>query len=122
MSIGEQARKSGLEESSMCIHKLRYAALTAILFCLCCALAACGKSVTGTYTDPASGFTLELKSGGEATITFMGNSGPCTYKVDGNQVAVTCQGQAGGGVFTIQSDGSLAPPPGAPMPILKKTK
>lgn len=106
----------------MCIHKLRYAALTAILVCLCCALAACGKSVTGTYTDPASGFTLELKSGGEATITFMGNSGPCTYKVDGNQVAVTCQGQAGGGVFTIQSDGSLAPPPGAPMPILKKTK
>jgi len=66
----------------MCIHKLRCAALTAILVCLCCALAGCGKSVTGTYSDPASGFTLELKSGGEATITFMGNSGPGTYKVE----------------------------------------
>src|ERR1017187_10551061 len=106
----------------MCIHNLRCAALTAILVCLCCALAGCGKSVTGTYTDPASGYTLELKSGGEATITFMGNSGSCTYKVDGNQVAVTCQGGGGGGVFTIQSDGSLRPRAGAPMPTLKKTK
>jgi hypothetical protein len=80
----------------MCIHKLGCAALTAILVCLCCALAGCGKSVTGTYSDPASGFTLELKSGGEATITFMGNSGPCTYKVDGNQVTVSLRFKATG--------------------------
>ena len=106
----------------MRMNRLRYAALTAVLACLCCVLAACGKSVTGTYSDAASGLTLELKSGGEATITFMGTSGPCNYKVDGNQVTLTCQGSAGGGVFTIQNDGSLAPPAGAPMPVLKKTK
>jgi len=106
----------------MNIQKIRYAALTAVLVSLCFVLAACGKSVTGTYTDAASGFTLELKSGGEATITFMGSSGPCTYTTASNQVTVTCQGSAGGGVFTIQNDGSLAPPAGAPMPVLKKTK
>ena len=106
----------------MRIQELRYIALTGFLICLCCILAACGKSVTGTYTDQASGFTLELKSGGEATITLAGTSGQCNYKVDGNQVTITCQGNGGGGVFTIQSDGSLAPPPGALLPTLKKTK
>jgi hypothetical protein len=35
---------------------------------------------------------------------------------------LNCQGQPAGMVFTINSDGSLAPPPDTLIPVLKKTK
>jgi hypothetical protein len=79
--------------------------------------AGCG-GVTGTYSDPTGGVSVELKSGGAATFTFAGQSSPCTYTTSGKQVSLTCQGQTT--VFTIQDDGSLAGPPGSIMPPLKK--
>lgn len=37
----------------------------------------CGSSVQGTYSDPMGAFTLELKSGGKAAFTFMGETAQC---------------------------------------------
>src|SRR5689334_506161 len=81
---------------------------------------ACGKSVQGTYSDNAGAFVLELKSGGKASFTFAGETMPCTYKADGNQVALQCATDTI--VFTIHDDGSLTGPPGSFMGALRKTK
>lgn len=92
---------------------------TAVLILVC---AACGSGVKGTYSDPSGGFVLDLKSGGSASFTFAGDTAPCTYKVDGNNLTLNCQGQAGTAVFTIHDDGSLTGPPGSFMPALRKAK
>jgi hypothetical protein len=91
------------------------------LFCLSCLLAGC-SSVTGTYADTTGSFGLDVQSGGKATMTFMGISSACTYTTSGKQLTLTCPGQPGGEVFTVNSDGSLAPPPDTLIPVLKKTK
>ena len=91
------------------------------LFCLCCMLAGC-SSVTGTYADASGTFGLDVQSGGKATLRFMGDSAPCTYTSTSKQLTLNCQGQPAGEVFTINSDGSLAPPPDTLIPVLKKTK
>jgi hypothetical protein len=94
--------------------------LVLVLTVACLAvLAGCG-GVAGTYTDPSGSMVLELKSGGAATFSFMGQTAQCTYATSGNQVTVDCKGEAGKTVFTVQSDGSLAGPPGSLFPPLKK--
>jgi hypothetical protein len=80
----------------------------------------CGSKLQGTYTDSSGAFTLELKSGNQATFTFSGQSGPCTYQSDAHTVNLTCAGQAGALPLTIQSDGSLNGPPGTFLPPLRK--
>ncbi len=92
------------------------------MLCLGGALAGCGPSVTGTYADANGAFGLDVQSGGKATMTFMGMSLPCTYTTSGKQLTLTCQGQPANEVFTVNSDGSLAPPPDTLIPLLKKTK
>ncbi len=82
----------------------------------------CGSSVQGTYSDPNGAFTLELKSGGNAAFTFMGQTAQCTYTVDGNKLMLDCKGDPGKVTFTIHDDGSLTGPPGTFMPALRKTK
>jgi len=84
------------------------------------ALIGCGSGVQGTYSDPSGGFVLDLKSGGNATFTFAGQAASCTYKVDGKQLTLTCQGDTSPTVLTIQNDGSLTGPPGTMMPPLRK--
>ncbi len=81
--------------------------------------AGCG-GVTGTYTAANGALTLVLKSGGDASITFMGQTAPCKYNVNGSTMALTCEGQAGNMNFTIQKDGSLAGPPDSLIPPLQK--
>ena len=51
------------------------------------AVAGC-SSVTGSYIDVegTGAFTLELKSGGAATLTFNGTPLTCTYSANGNKV------------------------------------
>ena len=47
----------------------------------------CGSKMEGTYSQAAGGMiTLDLKSGGKATFTMMGESMPCTYKVKGDKL------------------------------------
>ncbi len=99
----------------------RDAVLTATLVCLICALASCSAGVKGTYSDPSGSFVLEVRSGGEATITFGGDTGKCTYTVDGDKLSLDCPGQAKV-VFTIHDDGSLTGPPGNAIPDLRKRK
>ena len=93
----------------------------ALVLCVAClvVLAGCG-GVQGTYTGADGAMTLELKSGGAATFSFMGQTAQCSYTTSGNQVTVNCKGDAGKTVFTVQSDGSLAGPPGSFFPPLKK--
>ena len=92
-------------------------AFLAIVVALVCA--GC-SSVQGTYADSTGAFVLDLKSGGQATFTFGGQAAPCTYDVNGKSVSVACQGDNSKEVLTIQSDGSLAGPPGSPIPPLRK--
>jgi len=81
---------------------------------------ACGSKVRGTYSDANGAFILELRSGGDASFTFAGETQACTYKVDGNRIALDCKGDKT--VLTIHDDGSLTGPPGTFMPALRKSK
>lgn len=90
----------------------------ACLIAIVCA-AACG-GVQGTYSDTIGAMVLVLKSGGNATFTFAGQSGDCTYTTSGSTVALTCPGQAGAVNFTLGSDGTLAGPPDSFFPPMKK--
>lgn len=82
-------------------------------------IAGCG-GVQGTYTDATGSMTLELKSGGAATFSFMGQTAQCTYVAESNQVTVDCHDAGGKNTFTVQKDGSLTGPPGSFFPPLKK--
>lgn len=95
---------------------------TVALGCLCIALIACGSKLTGTYSAAGGAIMLELQSGGKANLSFAGQTAPCTYTTSGNTVTLACPGQAGSLALTVQSDGSLAGPPGSFIPPLQKTK
>jgi hypothetical protein len=82
----------------------------------------CGSSMEGTYSDPSRAVLLELKSGGKANITFMGDVEDCTYNISRPHLNLSCNGSAGNIVFTIHDDGSLTGPPGSFMPGLRKEK
>ena len=85
-------------------------------------LSGCGKNVKGTYSDASGTYVLDVKSGSDATLSFLGESTPCTYAVSGDQLNLDCHGQSGKVGFTIHDDGSLTGPPGTAIPALRKTK
>ncbi len=76
--------------------------------------------VQGTYSDPSGAWVLDLKSGGKATLTFYGDSRPCNYTVNDDQISVGCQGEKTKLNFTSHQDGSLSGQDF--MPVLKKSK
>lgn len=83
----------------------------------------CNSGPKGTYTDANGAVILELKSGGKANFTFMGDVEDCTYESSGKQLTLTCKGSpAPVTVFNIHDDGSLTGPPGTFMPPLRKEK
>ena len=100
--------------------KCRSVILAAVLVCLGGCIRFGG--ITGTYTDGAGAFVLDLRSGGEATFTFMGNTAQCTYNQEKDKLNLKCKGDAGNTVMTIHDDGSLTGPPGTFMPVLRKSK
>jgi hypothetical protein len=80
-----------------------------------------GSSVVGTYSN-ANGFvTMDVRSGGQASVTMMGETKTCTYKVDGGQLTLNCP-ETDPIVLTIHDDGSMTPPPGNFIGTLKKSK
>ena len=85
-------------------------------------IAGCNSSPRGTYTDANGAVILELKSGGKANFTFMGDVQDCTYDTSGKQLTLLCKGEAGKTVFNIHDDGSLTGPAGSFMPPLRKEK
>lgn len=86
------------------------------------ALIGCNGGVKGTYSDPNGGVVLELRSGGQASITFMGEIADCSYDTRGKQVLLDCKPPAGKFTFNIHDDGSLTGPAGGFMPTLRKQK
>ncbi len=100
--------------------------VTAILGTSCLIATGCtscgGSGLQGTYSDAAGSTLLELKSGGKANFTWMGQIADCTYTSSGTQVKVSCQGDAGTTVFNVHDDGSLTGPPGSFIPVLTKRK
>src|ERR1700733_7677713 len=79
------------------------------------------QSITGTYTDANGAVILELRSGGNASLTFMGDVETCSYTSSGKQITLTWKGSPEPTtVFNIHDDGSLTGPPGAFMPPLRK--
>jgi len=87
-------------------------------------LSGCRKSMTGTYSDANGAVILELRSGGDASFTWMGDVENCSYKKTGDrQLTLTCKGSpVPTTVFNIHDDGSLTGPPGTFMPPLRKEK
>jgi hypothetical protein len=70
---------------------------------------ACGSAkFEGTYTNATGLATLNLSSGGKASMTMMGETKSGTFTVDGNKVIVNLQGDKL--EFTINEDGSLNGP------------
>lgn len=86
-------------------------------------ISGCDSGPKGTYTDANGAVILELRSGGKANFTFMGDVEDCTYESSGKQLTLTCKGSpAPVTVFNIHDDGSLTGPAGSFMPPLRKEK
>lgn len=80
--------------------------------------AGCGAGVEGTYSNATGLAMVDLKSGGKATVTMLGQTTECTYKADSKQVEMNCGGDKS--VFRINGDGSLTGP--GFIGVLKKAK
>lgn len=65
-------------------------ALLAALLAVMPAIGSCGSKTEGTYTDTSGMVTLDLKSGGKANFTMMGETEACSYKVSGDKVLLDC--------------------------------
>jgi hypothetical protein len=85
-------------------------------------LLGCNSGLRGTYTDANGAVILELRSGGKANFTFMGDVQDCTYETSGKQLTLTCKGAGGKTVFSVHDDGSLTAVAGSFMPPLRKEK
>jgi hypothetical protein len=73
--------------------------------------AGCGGSNTeGTYTSNMGNVVLDLKSGGKATFTLMGESMPCKYNVKSEKLVLDCTPKGEKVDFVIHGDGSLSGP------------
>src|SRR5438874_7926746 len=70
----------------------------------------CGSKMEGTYTNTGGMVTLDLKSGGKATFTMMGESLPCTYKASDDKIKLDCTPKGDKVDFMIHDDGSLTGP------------
>lgn len=69
-----------------------------------------GSNMEGTYTSALGNVVLDLKSGGKAIFTLMGESMPCTYKVKDEKLSLDCTPQGEKVDFVIHGDGSISGP------------
>ena len=74
------------------------------------AIGGCGSKAEGTYTNTGGMVTLDLKSGGKATFTMMGETIPCKYTVKGDKIALDCTPKGDKVDFMMHDDGSLTGP------------
>ena len=70
----------------------------------------CGSNMEGTYTSSMGNVVLDLKSGGKAMFTLMGESMPCKYNVKDEKLVLDCTPQGEKVDFVIHGDGSLSGP------------
>jgi len=78
----------------------------------------CGARIEGTYSNLGGGMVLDLRSGGKADVTMLGEVQHCSWKEDDKKVTVTCGRDAID--FAIHDDGSLSGP--VFVGVLKKSK
>lgn len=86
-----------------------------ISLALLLSLGGCGGGLEGTYsgenseTGERTGFldALTFKSGNKLEATFMGQTRPGTYTIDGKRVTVAVDGDDSPEVLTIRDDGCL---------------
>ena len=89
---------------------LRKSILLVLLAALSFATVACGAGggLEGTYSTSAGNVVLELRSGGKANFTMMGETEACTWKADDSKVILTCKGDSIN--LVRHDDGSLSGP------------
>jgi hypothetical protein len=81
---------------------------------------ACG-GVKGKYADASGAFVLDLKSGGQANFAIPNSETTCTYTTKGDQLSLTCKGDASGPLtLTMHDDGSISGASDGFMPVLRK--
>ena len=80
----------------------------------------CGSGVRGTYADQTGAFVLDLKTGGKASFSIPGDAVNCDYRVEGEQLTLSCPGDAGKLVLTMHGDGSITGARDSFMPPLRK--
>ena len=80
------------------------------------------SKMEGTYSQAGSGMgiVLDLKSGDKANFSMSGEDFPCTYKANGDKLALDCSPKGEKLDFTIHDDGTLTGP--GLVGILKKQK
>jgi hypothetical protein len=69
-----------------------------------------GSNMEGTYTSNMGNVVLDLKSGGKAIFTLMGESMPCKYSVKDEKLVLDCTPQGEKVDFIIHGDGSISGP------------
>ena len=107
---------------NLIIHRIALIAALALALITASIVSCSSKSkIEGTYTQTGSGtVALDLKSGGKATFTMMGEDVACTYKVNGDKLQLDCSPKGEKVDFTIHDDGSLTGP--SFIGVLKKGK
>ena len=80
------------------------------------------SKIEGTYSQAGGGMpiVLDLKSGDKANFSMSGEDFPCTYKANGDKLALDCSPKGEKLDFTIHDDGTLTGP--GLVGILKKQK
>ena len=91
-------------------HKFLNVVLIAAVIASMAVMGGCGSKMEGTYTNTGGMVTLDLKSGGKATFTMMGESIPCSYKVKDSKVMLDCTPKGEKVDFLIHGDGSVSGP------------
>ena len=84
--------------------------LVAVVIVAIAAIGGCGSKMEGTYTNSGGMVTLDLKSGGVAMFTMMGETMQCSYKVKDDKVMLDCTPKGEKVDFMIHDDGSLTGP------------
>jgi hypothetical protein len=84
--------------------------LLAALFAMFPAVGNGGANMEGTYTNTGGMVTLDLKSGGKANFTMMGETLVCSFKVSGDKIMLDCTPKGEKVEFLIHDDGSFTGP------------
>lgn len=82
--------------------------LAGVVLFLIAVTAACGSKVSGTYSNENGFVVLDVRSGGKATLTMMGEVTECTHTEDKDKLTLECKGDKL--VFNIHDDGSISGP------------
>jgi hypothetical protein len=92
------------------MKQLSRLAMMAVLVAFGLSGVACGTGggLEGTYSTSAGNVVLELRSGGKANFTMMGESQACTWKATDTKVSLSCKGDS---IELVRhDDGSLSGP------------